>query len=304
VVICGFGDVGQAVANMLAALGQPYVAFDLTVPRVQAAQAAGFNVLYGDGTRLTVLQAAGVGAPRAVVVGYQARGRAVAAVAALRGAFPGTRVLARAIDLAHAADLEEAGASEVVCAESEAGVAVGSRLALGLGAGPSAVAALASAMRDDMATRSHQWAEEKTEGGALPARRPVYQFDGANAQGPWTGGAGAGAGGSVGGSLSSGSIDDEAASSILANIGQSIRTAMSAEDAARAAAGAGDDACSALAAADGGDRLVTISKEGECITLPDGSMECPITWETDAVTGVSAVVPGGGAGSRDKDASA
>ena len=90
VLICGFGDVGQAVANMLespalarpgssgaqlalmpsssssssgsassTALQQqqrdqvpyPYVAFDLTVGRVQAAQEAGFNVLYGDGSR-------------------------------------------------------------------------------------------------------------------------------------------------------------------------------------------------------------------------------------------------------------
>lgn len=35
------------------ALGRPvpYVVFDLTVARVQAAQEAGFNVLYGDGSR-------------------------------------------------------------------------------------------------------------------------------------------------------------------------------------------------------------------------------------------------------------
>jgi voltage-gated potassium channel Kch len=58
VLIAGFGDVGQAVANMLggsaaAAAGSPvpFVAFDLTVDRVQAAQRAGFNVLYGDAAR-------------------------------------------------------------------------------------------------------------------------------------------------------------------------------------------------------------------------------------------------------------
>lgn len=56
VVICGFGDVGQTVANMLEspAARVPYVAFDLSPDRVQAAQDAGFNVLYGEGSRKKV----------------------------------------------------------------------------------------------------------------------------------------------------------------------------------------------------------------------------------------------------------
>ena len=59
IVIIGFGDVGQAVANMLDSplMGSkpvPYVIFDLTPGRVQAAQEAGFNVLYGEGSRRKV----------------------------------------------------------------------------------------------------------------------------------------------------------------------------------------------------------------------------------------------------------
>ncbi len=38
----------------------------------QAAQTAGFNVVYGDGSRPAVLQAAGIRAPRAVAVCYEA----------------------------------------------------------------------------------------------------------------------------------------------------------------------------------------------------------------------------------------
>lgn len=87
VVVLSFGDVGQTVANMLSspALGRtwPYVVFDLTVARVQAAQEAGFNVLYGDGGRPKVLHAAGIERPRAVVVCYTARQRSVLAVEAL-----------------------------------------------------------------------------------------------------------------------------------------------------------------------------------------------------------------------------
>lgn len=37
----------------------PYVVFDLTVARVQAAQEAGFNVLYGDGSRTKVRERGG-----------------------------------------------------------------------------------------------------------------------------------------------------------------------------------------------------------------------------------------------------
>ena len=55
VVICGFGELGQSVVNMLESplsqtleRGQvPYVAFDLQPARIKAARAAGFNVLYG-----------------------------------------------------------------------------------------------------------------------------------------------------------------------------------------------------------------------------------------------------------------
>ena len=59
VVICGFGELGQSLVNMLESpLSQtlergpvPYVAFDLRPARIKAARRAGFNVLYGDASR-------------------------------------------------------------------------------------------------------------------------------------------------------------------------------------------------------------------------------------------------------------
>ena len=65
VVICGFGEIGQTVANMLESpfaisleRGKvPYVAFEMSPHRLEAAREAGFNVMYGDATRpqVTVL---------------------------------------------------------------------------------------------------------------------------------------------------------------------------------------------------------------------------------------------------------
>jgi hypothetical protein len=61
IVICGFGELGQTVANMLESplartLGDGagcinYVAFDLQPVRVKAAREMGFNVQYGDAAR-------------------------------------------------------------------------------------------------------------------------------------------------------------------------------------------------------------------------------------------------------------
>lgn len=180
IVICGFGGVGQTVANMLMSpsLGRPlpYVAFDNNVGRVQAAQEAGFNVLYGDGTRTKVLHAAGIGNPRAIAVGYTARQKAVTAVEALHEAFPDVPIYARALDWQHAAALEEAGAASVVIAETEAGLAMGTQLAQGLGIAPRAVKSLAGVMRVEMGNHSTALALQISEGSASQAVS-VFKFD-------------------------------------------------------------------------------------------------------------------------------
>ena len=62
VVICGFGELGQVVANIMSAPPQPrsdfppvpYVAFDIHADRVNQARAHGFNCLYGDASRAQV----------------------------------------------------------------------------------------------------------------------------------------------------------------------------------------------------------------------------------------------------------
>jgi hypothetical protein len=62
VVICGFGELGQTLANMLESplamsleRGRvPYIAFDLQPSRLRRAREAGFNVLYGDASRPAV----------------------------------------------------------------------------------------------------------------------------------------------------------------------------------------------------------------------------------------------------------
>lgn len=189
VVICGFGELGQLVANALESpllsapqgglspsgvggfgneaattmvvegVGNvdgndattpakqqkmrarkkkrpPYVAFDLNPSRVRAARAAGFNVTYGDGSRGSVLEAAGAKQPSAIVIAYTARARAVSATRSLREAFgAAVPIYARALDSLHAAELKSAGATDVVTANVESGLELTARVLGGGGGG-------------------------------------------------------------------------------------------------------------------------------------------------------------------------
>ncbi len=175
VLVCGFGDVGQAVANMFEVMEIPYVVFDMTVPRVIAAQESGFNVLYGDGSRPKVLHASGVDKPKSIAVCYTARQRAVSAVASLRNEYPDIPILARAIDIKHASELEAAGANEVILSEAEAGLNLGARLTLGLGINPELILPVTQAIRGDMDDLTWEMAYHQRESSGPPDERASSQ---------------------------------------------------------------------------------------------------------------------------------
>lgn len=222
VLVCGFGEVGQAVVNMFELLETPYVAFDLTVNRVKSAQDMGFNVIYGDGSRLKVLHAAGIETPKCIAVCYAARQRAVSAVASLRQAFPDIPIIARAIDMKHASELESAGASQTVLSEAEAGLSLGARLSLQLGFDPTEILPLTQAMRKDMETRTHEIASVNTEqqnGKSSHSEKSdsetveIYTFED---RGSWL--------------IAAEGNDEESTKGILANLGDTIRRTMGSSD--------------------------------------------------------------------------
>ena len=229
VLVCGFGEVGQAVANMFEVLETPYVAFDLTVPRVKAAQEAGFNVLYGDATRAKVLHAAGIDSPKCIALCYTARQRAVTGVASLHAAFPDVPIIARAIDMKHASELKAAGATQVVLSEAEAGLSLGARLSLELGFESREVLRLTQAMRRDMEVRTLELAgsllatdsSSSTDANvghekASSISQEIYTFEGRNL-------------------FLDSQIEEEEDDSkgLLANLGATLRSAISSGDSSR-----------------------------------------------------------------------
>ena len=99
VIICGFGMVGQTIAQLLSeAPGlrkTNYVAFDLDPDVVTKAYKSGKRVLYGDGSQPKVLITAGIENPYAFVVTHSEPEVAWQAVERLRLAFPSVPILSR-----------------------------------------------------------------------------------------------------------------------------------------------------------------------------------------------------------------
>jgi CPA2 family monovalent cation:H+ antiporter-2 len=68
VVIAGAGRVGRSIADALWQLELPFVLVEFDDRRVQQARAAGLPVIYGDASQPIVLEAAGIGRARAMLV--------------------------------------------------------------------------------------------------------------------------------------------------------------------------------------------------------------------------------------------
>lgn len=113
VIIAGFGRVGRSLASSLAESDIPFVAVDLNAHEVDQARARGLPVFFGDATRPEVMEALRAEEARAAAVCVDDPVAATRLVALLHYIFPNLRILARARDEAHAAELRAAGALDV-----------------------------------------------------------------------------------------------------------------------------------------------------------------------------------------------
>ncbi|GLJ29909.1 hypothetical protein SUGI_0591300 [Cryptomeria japonica] len=173
IVILGFGEMGQVLANFLSTplaagldgdlAGLPYVAFDLDPTVIKGARNLGFPVLYGDGSRPIVLQTAGISLPKAVMVMYTGKQKTVQSVERLRLAFPSVPIYARAQDLGHLLELKRAGATDAILENAETSLQLGSKLLRGLGAMSDDVSFLSRLMRESMELQAQEEFERKDE---------------------------------------------------------------------------------------------------------------------------------------------
>ncbi len=97
VVICGFGRVGQIVAQLMIEKDIPYVALDLDVSAVMLGRDRGFNVAYGDCSNGDVLHELGLNTrhTRAVVVALDNAVTARKTILTVKGVAPRVKIFAR-----------------------------------------------------------------------------------------------------------------------------------------------------------------------------------------------------------------
>jgi CPA2 family monovalent cation:H+ antiporter-2 len=124
VIICGYGRIGQSIANFLDEEEIPYVALDLDASRVREAHLAGEPVYYGDATDRAVLESVGIANARLLVIGHHDLPAALAVLDAVRGLRPGLPVMVRATDESQVDRLRAAGATEVVPETLEAALMI------------------------------------------------------------------------------------------------------------------------------------------------------------------------------------
>jgi CPA2 family monovalent cation:H+ antiporter-2 len=121
-VVAGYGRVGSFVARLLGRLEKPFVVVEANPSRADEAREAGFPTVYGDASTIPVLEAAGVGEARLIVLTVPDAIAASLAVERVKELAPNSEVLVRAESVEQLEDLGRAGVYEAVQPELEAGL--------------------------------------------------------------------------------------------------------------------------------------------------------------------------------------
>jgi CPA2 family monovalent cation:H+ antiporter-2 len=124
VVICGFGRVGRELADALEMNGTPYLVMEYSPALLRDLRARGVPVVYGDATNPAVIEHAHLDRATMLAVLVPDASTAELVTRRARADHPDLDIVARANNAAGVTRLQQAGATEVVQPEFEAGVEV------------------------------------------------------------------------------------------------------------------------------------------------------------------------------------
>jgi len=136
VIIAGFGRFGQIVGRLLFASGIKATVLDHDPDRIESLRSFGFEVYYGDATRLDLLHAAGAERARLLVLAIDDPDTSVRLVEAVQEHFPKLMIVARARDVSHWQRLRSRGLAVVERETFESAILVGRRALEVLGVRP------------------------------------------------------------------------------------------------------------------------------------------------------------------------
>jgi CPA2 family monovalent cation:H+ antiporter-2 len=158
VVIVGCGRVGRLVAEMLTRHGRPYVALDSDTDMIDRCKREGYHAVFGNASRIDVLERIGVAKAPAVVLTMDEPVLAQRLTRKLRAAHPQVPIIARARDSVHAAELYKAGASTAVPETLEASLQLSEAVLVDLGVAVGPVIASIHEKRDELRERIREGA--------------------------------------------------------------------------------------------------------------------------------------------------
>lgn len=135
VIICGFGRMGQIIAQMLENELISYVAIDANVDEVVMARESGYNVIYGESKKKAILIAAGFKPTKtkAVVISLNDESVARDVVHTVKSMSKKTKIYARARNLQSSSELLEMGVKSATPEIIESSFIVGANVMSGLG---------------------------------------------------------------------------------------------------------------------------------------------------------------------------
>ena len=132
-IVAGFGRFGQIATRLLMANDFRVVLLDSSIEQLDLIRRFGWQVHYGDATRLDLLRQAGAEKAKLLIIAINDRDKAQEAVETAKQAFPNLTVVARAFDRRHAYELLDAGADVVERETYESALNFGRKALIKLG---------------------------------------------------------------------------------------------------------------------------------------------------------------------------
>jgi len=128
VIIVGYGVNGRNLTRVLTGTGIPYVILEQNVETVREAREDLQPILFGDATRVEILERVGIERARSIVFAISSPSDELRGVAVARRLSPTVHILVRTRYVGAMEDLRRAGASEVVPEEFETSLEIFSRV--------------------------------------------------------------------------------------------------------------------------------------------------------------------------------
>ncbi|MEL7159259.1 MAG: monovalent cation:proton antiporter-2 (CPA2) family protein [Bacteroidota bacterium] len=113
VIVAGFGRFGAVAGRFLGANGVRATILDNDSDRVELLRRMGFEVYYGDATRVDLLETAGAAEAEAIIIGLHSSEQNLRLVETVQQHFPHLEMIVRSFDYADTYELMEAGVEHI-----------------------------------------------------------------------------------------------------------------------------------------------------------------------------------------------